>query len=69
VNSSPALAEGHVYIDDLLGPVYAIDSETGSLLWTEGTKIANINPTVANDTVLIGESPMYALDAATGAVE
>jgi outer membrane protein assembly factor BamB len=70
VSSSPAVANGVVYIGSLNGGVYAVNATTGALLWSYVTSgsIAS-SPAVANGTVYIGSEDysVYALNATTGA--
>jgi len=67
--SSPAVVNHRVYFGSSDGHLYALDAETGVLLWSfETGDIVHASPAVANDTVYIGswDSYFYALDAATG---
>ena len=65
VYSSPALANGVVYVSSWDGNVYALDAYTGAELWNHGYGSAIIwTPTVANSMVYIGN--IEALDASTG---
>jgi eukaryotic-like serine/threonine-protein kinase len=55
VASSPAVANGVVYVEADDGNLYALDAGTGALLWqyaTGGTLYAS--PAVANGTVYVG---------------
>ncbi len=67
--SSPAVANGLVFIGDLDNNLYAFNARTGAPVWTftTGNSIWS-SPTVANGIVYIisGDGNMYALDAATG---
>lgn len=67
--SSPAVANGLVFIGDLDNNVYAFDARTGTPVWkfTTGNRVWS-SPRVANGIVYIisGDGNMYALDAATG---
>jgi outer membrane protein assembly factor BamB len=69
--SSPAVADGVVYVGSSGQNVYAINAGTGAWLWTTATGGAiDSSPTVANGVVYIGsgDHDLYALNAATGAV-
>ena len=67
--SSPAVANGKVYFGSGDGNVYAVDAQTGQLLWKFPTKdVVHSSPAVVNNTVYIGswDSYLYALDGDTG---
>ncbi len=67
--SSPAVANGKVYFGSGDGNVYAVDAQTGALLWKFATKdVVHSSPAVVNNTVYIGswDSYLYAIDADTG---
>jgi outer membrane protein assembly factor BamB len=67
--SSPAVANGKVYFGSGDGNVYAVDAQTGTLLWKFPTKdVVHSSPAVANNTVYIGswDSYLYAIDADSG---
>jgi outer membrane protein assembly factor BamB len=69
VFSSPAVADGTVYVGSHDGKVYALDAATGHPRWTHTTGGAvNSSPAVADGTVYVGsdDHQVYALDAATG---
>ncbi len=69
--SSPAIAHGVVYIGSGNGNLYALNDETGAILWTYDTgNSVNNSPAVANGLVYFGTNNwvFYAADAATGAV-
>jgi outer membrane protein assembly factor BamB len=70
VSSSPAVANGVVYVGSEDGNVYALDAATGAKLWsfTTGGVVAS-SPAVANGVVYVGsfDHRLYALNAATGA--
>lgn len=69
MRSSPAVAEGAVYVGSDDGSVYAIDAETGMERWAfaTGDEVA-ASPAVADGIVYIGslDDSVYALDAETG---
>ena len=69
--SSPALANGIVYIGASDGNVYALNAATGDLLWkyTTGRCKSFSSPAVADGAVYIGsrDGNLYALNASTGA--
>jgi len=67
--SSPTVANGKVYFGSGDGNVYAVDAQTGMLLWKFSTKdVVHSSPAVVNNTVYIGswDSYLYAIDADTG---
>ena len=68
--SSPAVANGVVYVGSGDYNVYALDAATGAKLWSYHTGGAVYSsPTVANGVVYVGsyDYNVYALNAATGA--
>jgi serine/threonine-protein kinase len=70
VYSSPALANGVVYVGSEGGNVYALNATTGAKLWSYDTRdYVNSSPAVANGVVYVGSinDNVYALNAATGA--
>ena len=68
--SSPAVANGVVYVGSHDKSVYALNASTGALLWSSayGGAIAS-SPAVANGLVYVGlfNGGLHALDASTGA--
>jgi outer membrane protein assembly factor BamB len=75
VFSSPAVANGVVYVSSLNGDVYALNASTGSPLWTYATGSYSTSVysshAVANGVVYGGTdlfNHVYALNASTGAV-
>ncbi len=77
---SPIVVDGVVYAGSDLGEVYALDSETGRLLWNHAVETPNelTAPTIASGVFYYGvhglsanDDPgavgLYALDASTGA--
>jgi outer membrane protein assembly factor BamB len=68
VGSSPAVADGMVYIGSEAGTVYALDANTGTLKWTYQTGgTVNTSPAVANGVVYLTDGKKdIALNAATG---
>jgi len=67
--SSPAVANGKVFFGSGDGNVYAVDAQTGTLVWKFATRdVVHASPAVANNTVYIGswDSYLYAIDADTG---
>jgi outer membrane protein assembly factor BamB len=74
VGSSPAVVNGIVYVGSNDGNVYAIDTTTGTKVWSYsiGFGIVQTSPAVVNGVVYVGESidamsaNLYALDAKTG---
>ncbi len=70
VGSSPAVANGMVYIGSDNHNVYALNAATGARRWTFTTGSAvDSSPAVANGVVYIGSDDhnVYAIKAATGA--
>ena len=69
--SSPAVANGMVYVGSLDDNIYALNATTGALLWsyTTGSIVAS-SPAVANGMVYVGseDDNVYALNATTGAL-
>lgn len=67
--SSPAVADGTVYVGDLLGVLHAVDADSGRSRWQfpTGAEIKS-SPVVAGDLVLIGsyDEHFYGVDRATG---
>ena len=67
--SSPAVADGVVYVGSRDYKVYALNATTGTLIWsyTTGGRVDS-SPAVANGTVYVGSGDhrVYALDATTG---
>jgi outer membrane protein assembly factor BamB len=74
--SSPAVADGVVYVGSWDGTVYALNAASGALLWSYATGgDISSSPAVANEVVYIGSfyigsgnSSTYALNARTGAL-
>jgi outer membrane protein assembly factor BamB/plastocyanin len=68
--TTPVVANGILYTQDLASNVYAINLETGKLLWTKKYNSPDTGPngvTVANGTVFgATASSAFALQAATG---
>jgi len=68
--SSPAVANGVVYVGSYNGNVYALNASTGAKLWTYATADPVVSsPAVANGVVYVGswDNNVYALNASTGA--
>lgn len=69
IYSSPAVAEGKVYVGSSDNNVYAIDAETGNRVWNYTTGgWVDSSPAVADGGVFVGswDGILYALDAETG---
>jgi outer membrane protein assembly factor BamB len=67
VFSSPAIANGVVYVGSDDGNVYALNARTGAKLWNS-TSGGTSSPAVVNGAVYVGGgSDVYALNATTGA--
>lgn len=67
--SSPAIANGMLFIGSGDQNVYALDAHTGALRWTFNTgDVVHASPAVSNGVVVIGswDRNVYALDAQTG---
>jgi outer membrane protein assembly factor BamB len=72
VFSSPAVANGAVYVGSDDTYVYALNASTGAKLWSYATAgVVSSSPTVANGVVYVGggylNDNVYALNADTGA--
>ncbi len=69
--SSPAVANGVVYVGSYDDNLYAYNATTGALLWsaTTGSRIES-SPAVANGVVYVGsqDDKLYAYHATTGAL-
>jgi outer membrane protein assembly factor BamB len=68
--SSAAVAGRRVFFGSGDGHVYALDAETGSLIWKHETgDVVHASPALADGLVVVGswDGRLYALDAATGA--
>lgn len=71
VYSSPAVANGVVYVGSEDRNVYALNAETGAKLWNYTTEgLVYSSPAVANGVVYVGSEDgyVYALTASTGAL-
>src|ERR1700682_4373803 len=72
VVSSPAVADGVVYVGSNDGNLYAIDAASGKQKWTfrTGSRVDS-SPLVANGVAYFGsyDGNFYALDTATGHVK
>jgi hypothetical protein len=69
VDSSPAVANGVVYVGSWNFNLYAIDAVTGTEKWRFATGAwVHSSPAVANGVVYVGshDKNLYAIDAATG---
>ncbi len=67
--TTPAVAEGIIYLGATDGNLYALSATTGRLLWTFRTQGAVLSPpTVVNDVVYFGSADgrVYAINAKTG---
>jgi outer membrane protein assembly factor BamB len=69
VESSPAVANGVVYVGSLDHKVYALEASTGAALWsyTTGATVFS-SPTMANGVVYVGsdDGTVYAFDLPGG---
>jgi len=69
IESSPAVAQGNVYIGDLAGKLYCVNAQNGTKVWEFPTgDIITGTPAVAEGFVYIGsaDSKVYCLDAQSG---
>ncbi len=69
IDSSPAVANGMVYIGSFDKSLYALDATSGKKLWSYQTGSGiDSSPAVANGIVYIGsgDGSLYALDATSG---
>jgi len=71
VHSSPAVANGYVYVGSYDNRTYCLDATTGALVWSyaTGSPIWQSSPAVSDGYVYIGSSDrnVYCLNATTGA--
>lgn len=71
VDSSPAVADGRVYVGSYDDNVYCLNATTGAKLWnyTTGNKVFS-TPAVADGRVYVGSDDynIYCLNATTGAL-
>jgi outer membrane protein assembly factor BamB len=70
VDSSPAVADGVVYVGSYDGNVYALNALTGALVWKYPTgSQVGASPAVAGGVVYVSSGAyLYALNATTGAL-
>ena len=69
VTSSPAVADGTVYVGSWDGDVYALNAADGNQKWAVNTNgLVRSSPAVGGDTVYVGsdDNTLYALDRADG---
>jgi outer membrane protein assembly factor BamB len=70
VVSSPAVANGAVFVGCKDGAVYSVNSSNGELLWYHYSNVTEVNssPAIYSNSVYIGsdDSNVYCLDASTG---
>ena len=69
VSSSPAVANGVVYVGGWNNKLYALNATTGTLVWTYTTGfVVRSSPAVVNGVVYVGscDGKLYALNALTG---
>jgi outer membrane protein assembly factor BamB len=65
--SSPAVADGIVYIGSRDGNLYAVDAKTGKRRWRWKAQVTDYSPVVSGGVVYVGyDLELFALDAATG---
>ena len=69
IKSSPAIADGRVYVGSWDKHVYALDVQTGKQVWSETLDdMVEASPTLVDNVVYIGTlaGTLYALDAGSG---
>jgi outer membrane protein assembly factor BamB len=69
VDASPVVAGGRVYIADVAGTIYCLDSNDGSEQWRLTTDVGFVaGPAIDSDILVIGDldGKVYAVDTATG---
>ena len=67
--SSPAVANGVVYIGSNDSVFTALDADNGSILWRTPISASNSSPAVANGVVYAGGGfGLYVLDASSGSI-
>jgi outer membrane protein assembly factor BamB len=71
LQSSPVVADGSIFIGSADSKVYALQADTGTLIWSfrTGAKV-RATPTVVDGVLYVGswDTSMYALDAHSGAL-
>jgi parallel beta-helix repeat protein len=69
--SSPAVADGMVYVGSYYGKIYCLDASTGALVWNYSAGVLYSSPAVSGGLVYVGSDDwnVYALDASTGALK
>src|SRR5207247_9272166 len=71
IESSPAIANGMVYVASDDTSVYALNQTTGALVWSAATPAPIVgSPTPANGNVYLGSTDglVYCYNATTGAL-
>jgi parallel beta-helix repeat protein len=68
VESSPAVANGNVFVGSNDGNIYCLDEYNGDLIWSYGTGGSVSSPAVANGKVFVGSTDynIYCLDGDNG---
>ena len=69
VHSSPAVADGTVFVGSNDGNLYAVDASTGEEVWQfETGRWVSSSPSVIEGTVFVGsgDNTLYAVDTSTG---
>jgi outer membrane protein assembly factor BamB len=75
VASSPVVADGKVYVGSFDNKTYALNADTGALIWNVTTgydQCVQASPAFANGVIYTGgafDHKVYALDATTGATK
>jgi outer membrane protein assembly factor BamB len=63
--SSPAVADGMVYVADNAGTIYGVDAATGDIVWNRATDRTLVGaPVVAGGTVFVASGEAYDLNVA-----
>nr|WP_317175987.1 PQQ-binding-like beta-propeller repeat protein [Halovivax sp. KZCA124] len=66
IQSSPAIAHDVVYTGTYTGEFYAIDCKTGDELWRTSIDVAYTDAAITDETVVVGDGPIYGLSAIDG---
>ncbi len=68
VSATPTVADDAVYFPDWAGNLYAVDKDTGELIWSHkisdydgvSTAVSRVSPVVAGDQLILGDIENYA---------
>lgn len=71
IDDSVAVSEGHVFVANLGGQVYAIDEKSGDVTWKSAIRTRHSAPAVADNNIVLGtvDRGIVSLDPATGDVQ